>query len=608
MGVIESEEAARRLARVIVSDIEIYNREKFQAGADLTAAIEEGRALFRSRVAPEFLPLFTSVLEDRRGASRKRAAAAKPATAPATATAPAERAPASSAPAATPRWAADPGRATATPATPPDKPAEPAPLPVADAEAAAVAAAEAATPVPTADPEPAPVPIAAAPTPAPEPVPVAPPPAVVKPAAQPSGARAGAIDTEEAAARLARVIVSDIQLYNAKKIASGADLTREIEEGRHLFKTRVSAELLSVFESTLASKGLGQDKRAASPAPAPAKARPAVAAEPTAFAAAPTPPPSAPTPAPLVASRPSISAVKAPPAAQPRPGVTVSRRPTPAPLSVPMAMAEAGSGRHHAPSHAPTPGAMAEAGSGRHHAPGAHAARLGLTTDPPSEDDVPTPGAMAGMAIGITPPPSDTAHPTAARALSSRPPPTPASVQHPPRPTGPQMRIATPVPPSARRERPPSLPGLPIAVDSGPHHLDPAHAALPPQEVLDALPAPAPLPPLPVTGGFAHPPHPAAQVPEHHSAPVLTAPPRQPTPLSLRQPTPMSLRQPTPMSLRQPTPMSLLPPPPEAIGIAPPPGQEEMVSLRRGMSKTRLLLTIAALSGAGGAIWYFLLR
>src|SRR4051794_22242321 len=71
MGVIESEEAAKRLARVIVSDIEIYNREKFQSGADLTNAIEEGRALFRSRVAPELLPLFTTVLEDRRGASRK---------------------------------------------------------------------------------------------------------------------------------------------------------------------------------------------------------------------------------------------------------------------------------------------------------------------------------------------------------------------------------------------------------------------------------------------------------------------------------------------------------------------------------------------------------
>ena len=75
MGVIESEEAAKRLARVIVSDIEIYNKDKFHTGADLTAAIEEGRALFRSRVAPELVPVFTSVLEDRR-ASRKRAAAA----------------------------------------------------------------------------------------------------------------------------------------------------------------------------------------------------------------------------------------------------------------------------------------------------------------------------------------------------------------------------------------------------------------------------------------------------------------------------------------------------------------------------------------------------
>ena len=37
MGVIETEEAAKRLARVIVSDIEIYNKDKFHTGADLTA-------------------------------------------------------------------------------------------------------------------------------------------------------------------------------------------------------------------------------------------------------------------------------------------------------------------------------------------------------------------------------------------------------------------------------------------------------------------------------------------------------------------------------------------------------------------------------------------
>jgi len=40
MGVIESEEAAKRLARVIVSDIEIYNKDKFHTGADVTNAIE----------------------------------------------------------------------------------------------------------------------------------------------------------------------------------------------------------------------------------------------------------------------------------------------------------------------------------------------------------------------------------------------------------------------------------------------------------------------------------------------------------------------------------------------------------------------------------------
>lgn len=603
MGVIESEEAARRLARVIVSDIEIYNREKFQAGADLTAAIEEGRALFRSRVAPELLPVFTSVLEDRRGASRKSAAAKRAQPAPAE-PAPVDR---SGAVAAPTRRPAEPARTAATPAPEaaprPSKPAEPTPRPVAVAVAAPTPVADipatVASTTPAVASESAAAPYASeAPTapdaPAPTPAPV---PAVAAVAAAKPGARAGAIDTEEAAARLARVILSDIQLYNAKKIASGADLSNEIAEGRHLFKSRVIAELLPVFETTLAAKGLGQRKRAASPAPIPPRAKPPVAAEPIAAAAAPTPRPVAPTPAPAVAARPSISAVKAPPAAQPRPGVTVTRRPTPAPYSVPMAMTEVGSGRHQAPPQSAIPSLIADAGSGQQHAPGAHYApgahsappgRPGLNLEAPADDEGLTPGAMAGMATGITPPPSEAAHPLVARAITSRPPPTPPPAPHQARVTGPQMRIPTPVPPSAptRRDRPPSLSEMPIAVDSGPHHLDPAHAAMPPQEVLDALPAPEPLPPLPVRLSAEHPAHhhaPAAQAPELPAAPA--APARLPTPIALPQ---------------EPAP----------IVFAPPPGAdgEEVVSLRQGMSKIRLLLTIAALGGAGGAIWYFLLR
>jgi len=71
MALINNEEAAKRLARVILSDIELYNRERPQAGENLDARIEEGRKLFGSRVAPEALPLFDVVLTDRRAASAK---------------------------------------------------------------------------------------------------------------------------------------------------------------------------------------------------------------------------------------------------------------------------------------------------------------------------------------------------------------------------------------------------------------------------------------------------------------------------------------------------------------------------------------------------------
>lgn len=60
MRVIETEEAARRLARAIASDLSLYNEEKILEGlqADnlydvLAEEIEEGRALFSSRVTPE---------------------------------------------------------------------------------------------------------------------------------------------------------------------------------------------------------------------------------------------------------------------------------------------------------------------------------------------------------------------------------------------------------------------------------------------------------------------------------------------------------------------------------------------------------------------------
>jgi hypothetical protein len=60
MPLIETEEAARRLARAIASDLSLYNEEKIVRGiendnlfGELTEEIEEGRALYKSRVAPQ---------------------------------------------------------------------------------------------------------------------------------------------------------------------------------------------------------------------------------------------------------------------------------------------------------------------------------------------------------------------------------------------------------------------------------------------------------------------------------------------------------------------------------------------------------------------------
>jgi hypothetical protein len=65
VGSINTEEAARRLARVILSDIELYNRERPKPGETLEGQIEEGRRLFASRVTPDLLPVFGLVLSDR---------------------------------------------------------------------------------------------------------------------------------------------------------------------------------------------------------------------------------------------------------------------------------------------------------------------------------------------------------------------------------------------------------------------------------------------------------------------------------------------------------------------------------------------------------------
>jgi hypothetical protein len=62
MSLVETPEQAMRLARAIISDIAIYNREKVESGIKndsifelLTEELEEGRKHFVSRVAPELL-------------------------------------------------------------------------------------------------------------------------------------------------------------------------------------------------------------------------------------------------------------------------------------------------------------------------------------------------------------------------------------------------------------------------------------------------------------------------------------------------------------------------------------------------------------------------
>ena len=69
MALIETDDAARRLARAIASDLSLYNEEKIVRGIEgdnlfeaIADEIEEGRALFKSRVAPE---LFVKGFYDR---------------------------------------------------------------------------------------------------------------------------------------------------------------------------------------------------------------------------------------------------------------------------------------------------------------------------------------------------------------------------------------------------------------------------------------------------------------------------------------------------------------------------------------------------------------
>ena len=74
---IEDPAQAERLARAILDDITLYNEARVVASRDLTgdlaAEIDEGRALFRSRVAPELHRVFDEELLPWQGRARDKA-------------------------------------------------------------------------------------------------------------------------------------------------------------------------------------------------------------------------------------------------------------------------------------------------------------------------------------------------------------------------------------------------------------------------------------------------------------------------------------------------------------------------------------------------------
>jgi len=83
MAVIEDAEAAQRLAVAILNDITLYNDERIRKATDLeqdlAPEIEEGRVLFRERVAPALHKVFEDEILAWRGRAKDRAAALAPA-------------------------------------------------------------------------------------------------------------------------------------------------------------------------------------------------------------------------------------------------------------------------------------------------------------------------------------------------------------------------------------------------------------------------------------------------------------------------------------------------------------------------------------------------
>lgn len=77
MSLIDDPKRAERLARAILDDITLANEERVIASRDLTTdlakEIDEGRALFQSRVAPSLHRVFDDELLPWQGRARDRA-------------------------------------------------------------------------------------------------------------------------------------------------------------------------------------------------------------------------------------------------------------------------------------------------------------------------------------------------------------------------------------------------------------------------------------------------------------------------------------------------------------------------------------------------------
>ncbi len=65
MATKDPESEARALAKQLLDDVELYNREKIAAGVDIGSDIAEARSLYQERVDPKYHQLFEWYLRDR---------------------------------------------------------------------------------------------------------------------------------------------------------------------------------------------------------------------------------------------------------------------------------------------------------------------------------------------------------------------------------------------------------------------------------------------------------------------------------------------------------------------------------------------------------------